>query len=312
MRMARIKHRGGGCYYHLTNRTAGSEKDRPFGKVEKKKFENQVHSLSTLYSLQVVTLCVMCNHFHLTLFVPGEPPSRKEAARRYNKFYKDRHPITADSPIAAELAPRLNDISHFMHDLQQRFTVWFNKSRPIRRRGALWAGRFKSVILQRGMTLWNAIKYIILNPVRAKMVNDPADYRFSDWGHWHESGRHPFESNFVTHVCRSLGHRADGWDAKRLQSELRTDLARTMAADADANAIQAACESGKKRPAPILRADRRNRCWSDGAIIGDRQFVHEVAGAVYGSDAIKKKRLGSGRLPDSGELLYSFRRLRKD
>jgi hypothetical protein len=34
-----------------------------------------------------------------------------------------------------------------MHDLQHPFTCWYNRTRPQRRRGMLWQGRFKSTIL---------------------------------------------------------------------------------------------------------------------------------------------------------------------
>jgi hypothetical protein len=58
----------------------------------------------------------------------------------------------------------------------QRYTHWHNQvdSRP----GRLWEDRFKSVIVEDGVEAkWLA--YIDLNPVRAGLVKDLANYRSS-------------------------------------------------------------------------------------------------------------------------------------
>ena len=75
-----------------------------------------------------------------------------------------------------------------MKDLQQRFTQWYSNNRD--RRGTVWADRFKSVLLEGeagNSAVWNCIKYIELNAVRAGMVEDPVDYRYCSWDVW--SGR---------------------------------------------------------------------------------------------------------------------------
>jgi len=45
----------------------------------------------------------------------------------------------------------------------------------------LWEGRFKSSLVQSEEYLLSVYRYIELNPVRAGMVNDPADYAFSSY-----------------------------------------------------------------------------------------------------------------------------------
>jgi hypothetical protein len=48
--------------------------------------------------------------------------------------------------------------------------------------GTLWEGRFKSVLVEgTGQTLSTMAAYIDLNPVRAGIVKDPADYRWSGY-----------------------------------------------------------------------------------------------------------------------------------
>jgi hypothetical protein len=58
--------------------------------------------------------------------------------------------------------------------------AWYNKEN--KRVGTLWEERFKSVLLQGGGALATVAAYIDLNPVRAKIVEDPADYRWSGYG----------------------------------------------------------------------------------------------------------------------------------
>ena len=67
-----------------------------------------------------------------------------------------------------------------MKGLLQRFTQWFNRAHT--RTGTLWEDRFKSVIVEDGVAARTISAYIDLNPVRAGMLKDPADYRWSSYG----------------------------------------------------------------------------------------------------------------------------------
>jgi putative transposase len=49
--------------------------------------------------------------------------------------------------------------------------------------GSIWSDRFKSVIVEPSReAMMKVAAYIDLNPVRAEMVDDPADYRFCSYG----------------------------------------------------------------------------------------------------------------------------------
>jgi hypothetical protein len=72
------------------------------------------------------------------------------------------------------------DLSEFMKSLLERFTKRFNRTHS--RSGKLWEDRFKSVIVGSGVAARRMAAYIDLNPVRAGMVKDPADYRWSSYG----------------------------------------------------------------------------------------------------------------------------------
>lgn len=64
-----------------------------------------------------------------------------------------------------------------MKSLGQRYVQYFN--RTYRRSGTLWEGRFRSCLLQDDAYLLACQRYIELNPVRASMVEHPADYPWS-------------------------------------------------------------------------------------------------------------------------------------
>ncbi len=54
-------------------------------------------------------------------------------------------------------------------------------NKTYRRTGTLWDSRYKSSLIQAETYLLTCQRYIELNPVRAAMVYDPADYRWSSY-----------------------------------------------------------------------------------------------------------------------------------
>lgn len=52
-----------------------------------------------------------------------------------------------------------------------------------RRTGTLFEGRYKATLIDSENYLLTCMRYIELNPVRANMVNDPADYPWSSYHH---------------------------------------------------------------------------------------------------------------------------------
>lgn len=66
-----------------------------------------------------------------------------------------------------------------MKALGQRYVQYIN--RTYRRSGTLWEGRFRSCPVQAEDYLLGCQRYIELNPVRANMVEHPAEYRWSSY-----------------------------------------------------------------------------------------------------------------------------------
>jgi putative transposase len=74
---------------------------------------------------------------------------------------------------------RQYSISHMMQALGRKYVQYFN--RRYKRSGTLWEGRFRSCLVQDEKYLLQLYRYIELNPVRAGLVNDPADYSWSSY-----------------------------------------------------------------------------------------------------------------------------------
>jgi putative transposase len=66
-----------------------------------------------------------------------------------------------------------------MKALGQRYVQYVN--RTYRRSGTLWEGRYRSCLTQEESYLLVCQRYIELNPVRADMVEHPAEYRWSSY-----------------------------------------------------------------------------------------------------------------------------------
>ena len=70
-------------------------------------------------------------------------------------------------------------ISYMMQALGRRYVRYINKR--YQRTGTLWEGRYKSSLIDSDQYLLICMRYIELNPVRARMVEHPGDYPWSSY-----------------------------------------------------------------------------------------------------------------------------------
>lgn len=70
-------------------------------------------------------------------------------------------------------------VSKMMQSIGRRYVQYFNHT--YRRSGTLWEGRFKSCLVDSEQYLLECYRYIELNPVRAGMVDEPSEYRWSSY-----------------------------------------------------------------------------------------------------------------------------------
>jgi REP element-mobilizing transposase RayT len=71
------------------------------------------------------------------------------------------------------------NLSAGMHDLNSGYASLFN--RRYRRSGSLFRGRFKAILVEDPSHAWELSRFVHLNPVRAKMVQLPQQYRWSSY-----------------------------------------------------------------------------------------------------------------------------------
>jgi len=75
---------------------------------------------------------------------------------------------------------RIGGVSKMMQNLGGRYVPYFNY--VYKHSVTLWEGRFKSCLVDSEEYLLKCYRYIELNPVRAGMVKNPSDYRWSSYG----------------------------------------------------------------------------------------------------------------------------------
>lgn len=302
MRKPRLKPRDIPMFYHLYNRVSGFPSDFPFGPREKAYFIRLLHKLSKLYTVEILSYQVMSNHFHLTAYAPAHPPSLQEAADRYTAYYQGKKSLDPSDPQCREIAERMRDISWFMKELQQQFSSWFNRTRPIRRRGTLWAGRFKHTLLGDAQAVWECSKYVQLNPVRAGMVADPGDYRFCSYGAWCGTGRHPLES----HVRKRLLPFLQGLYPFESIQQLKEAM---QGAFAQMNRTEHA-DTHDTGTSFRISLNRRVRYWVDGLLIGSDLFLHKMISSHPGILQRRKQRFSRASGMDTEPRpLYCYKRL---
>jgi REP element-mobilizing transposase RayT len=320
MRIARPRYDKDSCYYHVFNRVAGEPGWYPFGEVEREAMFKLLRQLNKLYALDIVSFVAMGNHFHAVVRAPGDLPGVEEVDRRFKAYYGTSR-MAPDWTVGdnyKHYARRMRDVSALMKDFQQQYTNWFNRTRPKGRRGRLWADRFKSVILESGRAVWECLQYVEMNPVRAGLVADPADYRHSTWGMLCGGGRHPFGVALAAHlppdwrdlleVGAAPDEPAGTLDDGQIVACLGIHLARLVAIEAgmDDGEVGEAVREAKRKVRFALRVSRRVRHWSDGAIIGSKLFVRNMTAEFYGAERAERKRFD-----ESGTALVSFRQLRE-
>ncbi|MBM3880253.1 MAG: transposase, partial [Verrucomicrobia bacterium] len=196
MRLTRIKVKGRPAVYHCVSRIVGAQ--RLLDDLGKETLVRLLRRLATFCGLEVITYCIMSNHFHVLVRVPAEQnPTDEELVERMKALYGKAKPREAgllyeaekglhshgrvDADIRERMLARMGDVSEFMKEFKQRFSKWYNIRHQ--RFGTLWAERFRSVLVEdQSGVLETVSAYIDLNAVRAGLVEDPKDYRHCGYG----------------------------------------------------------------------------------------------------------------------------------
>ncbi len=135
---------GEGLIYHTLNR--GNNRQAVFADDED--FAVYLHALGQTkgrYPFRLYGYVLMTNHVHLLL-----------------------------APSAG------TSLSRIMQSLTVAHTWWYHRRRGTS--GHVWQGRFKATIIQDDRHLLTVLRYIEANPLRAGIVRDAGQYRWSSFG----------------------------------------------------------------------------------------------------------------------------------
>jgi REP element-mobilizing transposase RayT len=336
--------------YHCISRVV--DRRFVFGERECEAFRMYLRMYENFSGCRVLSYCFMSNHFHLLLEVPPMADgglSDEGLLQRLSALYCE----AVVAGVAAELADagktgnaarvaeiharftyRMHDLSEFMKGLLIRFTRWFNRTHS--RTGTLWEERFKSVIVESGIAARTMAAYIDLNPVRAGMVKDPEDYRWSSYGEavgggTKGNGKKAREGLVRAYYCdQGVGFDSGKWlEVSRLYRRLMgLALGRKPGRTGVSQAAKGLGQTTRNTAEMLESEDNetvlkdlglakmlrcRVRYFTDGAVIGSKAFVNEAFANARDRFTAKRKD-GARRLRGNGKpaagLLWSARDLR--
>ena len=310
MRYSRIFLRAEGDHFHVVSRIVG----RAFllGEKEKRVFHKLMRRLERWGGVQVLSYCLMDNHVHLLLRteqIEGEEIGDEELVRRVRGFYskaaarelawkldhwrrqKNRNQIKF---WRERYLSRLGNLSEFMRVLKNIFSKWYNAEHE--RTGTLWEDRYKVVLVQDSEAVLTKIAaYIDLNPVRAGMVGDPGDYRWSGYGEARRGGREARAGigRMMGAPSRRGWRDAGPWYREVLFSESVIGGGRSVR-DSVGGSGKNSCSGARGEEAGLGEMLlRRVRYLTDGVVIGSREFVDRVFKAQ--PESVRKKRKTGAR-----------------
>ncbi len=290
MRKKRIKSQED-AYYHLISRIV--DKDFKYDEEERQIFYFIMRKVARFCGVEVVTFAIMSNHFHILAFVPA-PGSVEvteqmllervgilygsEEAEDMGKRWKEWRELGMLHLVTEEqekLRRRMGDVSMFMKELKQRATICYNARHQ--REGTMWEGRFKSVLVEPDSDALEAIAaYIDLNPVRAGMVEDPADYRWSGYGSACAGNRESRRGLELVYEGGIVGENPWRFVSRDYRQILYCKgVAKDRRKGFTEEEIQATLDKGGKLPLPtLLRCKMRQ--FSAGMVFGSKKFIEKA------------------------------------
>jgi putative transposase len=325
MRTARIKAEGTG-YYHVMSRAI--EGRFIFGPAEREWFVETMRRLEQFCGLRIITYAVLSSHWHILMEAPAhqeisdaelirridilyDRPTAREIRRQLDELRKAGDHEAAER-VKGAYTYRMYDLSEFCKSLKQRFSQYYNKKQG--RCGPLWNQRFKSILVEGSRNaLLTMAAYIDLNAVRAGIVSDPKDYRWCGYGEavvgsavareglalvmramglepsWSNVGRQYRQYLYVQGQQKDTPPNRPGFSAEQVKEVVES--------------------GGRLARHEVLRC--RVRYFSDGLVLGSREFVESVFGRYREQFGLKRKSGARGMKYAEWDGLSTMRDLRK-
>ncbi|MFT4637081.1 MAG: putative transposase [Verrucomicrobiales bacterium] len=214
---------------------------------------------------------------------------------------KEQSPELGYPEYRERLLVRMYDVSVFMQELKKRFTWWYNKR--VGRKGPLWEDRVKGVLVENDeKVLLTMAAYIDLNPVRAGLVKDPKDYRWSGYGEAVSGNRMRRLGLMKGFGVMKPGESRDGRSRKRYQafygkylygvggeSALENPSSRKRRGSHHPKAVvTVARQDGGLNVAQVVRA--RMRYFTNSVALGSQAWVEEVCERNRDRLRVKRER----------------------
>ena len=131
------------CFYHVL--VQGINKSYIFNKRDEILYYIKLmYELKEEYEIRIIAYCIMNNHAHLLVNVE-----------------------------------KVDNLSSYMHKLNMKYAIFYNKK--YNRVGYVFRNRYKSEGIYGETHLYNCVRYIYNNPVKAKICKKPGDYEFSNY-----------------------------------------------------------------------------------------------------------------------------------
>ena len=177
--------------HHVTSRVAMDQ--ALLNEEARDEFLRQLKVGAKFSGIRILAYVIMPNHFHLLLAVPVasvESLSEREFFSRVGPLLTKEAlaDLRAEWKTASQkerqalqqpYLDRMHSLSEMMRNLVQRLTRFIN--RELGRRGTLWQGRYRSSLIEQGLATRAVAAYLHVNPVRAGLVESPADYQWSSF-----------------------------------------------------------------------------------------------------------------------------------
>ena len=132
-----------GQYFHIMSQGINREYILQNDK-DKRIYLKLMTKYSQEFYINTVAYCIMSNHVHMLI-----------------------------------QAKQVGEISNFMRKLNGDYAIYYNKKHD--RVGFVFRSRFKSKVIMSEKSLYQCIKYIHMNPVKANIVQNEGDYAFSSY-----------------------------------------------------------------------------------------------------------------------------------
>ena len=223
-----------GAVYHVTSR-GDRQEDIYGGDDDRKAFLDILGEVCERYNWVCYAYCLMSNHYHLIIETPDA------------------------------------NLSKGMRQLNGVYTQLFNRSYS--RVGHVFQGRYKAIHVDRDNYLLELLRYVVLNPVRARMVRSAANWPWSSYRSTCGEGEQPtwLETE---------------WTLSAFGKRKRTAIER----------YKQFVSEGKNQPSPWENLKRQ-------VFLGDDAYIEKMQGLIDGDKELSEIPI-SQRRPEPKSLKY--------